>query len=1283
MTPQQRSEGIVLEAGRTYWFEILHRSRNDSSYHVTAAWLRPGGGKPEVIPAEFLHSWVPDPQDLDDNGLADEWQERFGLPGGRGSNLVPFRSDGLTPPVVFAHSGNPKEPRALEGVMGWTRFYPVEQAKGPDFDILKFTESKGVDRAPDSTGVTPLPGMRLPSGRGGEVAVLDRLHGHLTPDQGGLYTFWVVGQGSAYLGLSGDSGAAGVAPLINMTRNRGFDHLGGGLTAGRSVPVWLEAGELRFIEACFAPELTARRLHVCWFRHEPPVWLDGGLGGTSRGTWMDAAPRMTAKVDGRLHFGGNSGDDVAYRATDAAGETETVGRVVGLRGMDPSAGGGLMIRAGSDAFAPFVAVTLGADRQLGFHVRSKQGGPEVMKFSRPYRGARFRLEDAVWLRLRHAAGECSALWSADGVAWQSLGKIRVDLGSAPISGPIAWGGSVAKPVEVGFSHVAVSPCAPGVPIPPGNLATAGVAADDQDADGLPDSWERRHALDSQSGYGDEGPWGDPDGDGVGNLEEFRRDGHPRQAGGFPASLSREYWRLIRGREVVDLTSSSGYREKPDIRDLIGQVDLQGGSGDFNYGQRIRGTLSVPVSGTYRFWASACGSCSVHLAPGPGRMGIREIIRIRGMDGEQIRPGEWSRYPSQRSGGIELEAGTTYFIEILHKAGTGGSHLALAWDYLTPDGIRQEREMVPASAFQSHRPDRSDLDDDGLPDEWERSHGLDPADSGHIDPLRQGAAGDFDGDGLNNLEEFSLGTHPADPHSDSDGVTDFDEVRLYGTDPLVADIDAPKESHRIDLAGSVPVGGSHPWIVDGGGALVSGARNGVVEFRFDVIEPGFHALVLRAEARGTGGTVPFSIAMDGRILGSGHLGYLAKTNTWITPWLSAGAHTVTVHNRNTRANAVLAIHGVSLSHFGGVQSDVASHPEWLKRYLATHNRFNPPAISLVSPAFVEGTTRIADSVRLSSDGREIEVHEPIAGRWYANVPLDSARSTTVIEAGFEGAAAPLRHNIEWGAMNLLDVAEDQHVRLGDSVKVAAWNADGTLGFAISAGERTWKGAPGSDPLIVKFENAGVEEWIVTPSAGEPRTVRFHVHEADLGAGFSVANGSGRKWRAPKLPQPLELEMDPALEAIDIEADRGDPAAREFLIRSHSEVPGALGMVARLPGGGPILASTQVAAFNLSSASDTTDARQVETLPDGTRVVRVSYRIDGAVPPDLSIWIRLYVGDAVFTNGLVWRELTATDFNDQGVAEFDVLKAPGKGTPFVCHWILPQGSMEDVLKLRPVP
>ena len=66
---------------------------------------------------------------------------------------------------------------------------------------------------------------------------------------------------------------------------------------------------------------------------------------------------------------------------------------------------------------------------------------------------------------------------------------------------------------------------------------------------------------------------------------------------------------------------------------------------------------------------------------------------------------------------------------------------------------------------------SDTDGDSLPDGWEVGYGLDPLSAVGDD----GALGDFDGDGLLNVDEYAHGTNPALADTDGDGLSDLTEL----------------------------------------------------------------------------------------------------------------------------------------------------------------------------------------------------------------------------------------------------------------------------------------------------------------------------------------------------------------------------------------------------------------------------------------------------------------------------------------------------------------------------
>jgi protocatechuate 3,4-dioxygenase beta subunit len=90
----------------------------------------------------------------------------------------------------------------------------------------------------------------------------------------------------------------------------------------------------------------------------------------------------------------------------------------------------------------------------------------------------------------------------------------------------------------------------------------------------------------------------------------------------------------------------------------------------------------------------------------------------------------------------------------------------------------------------------DTDGDLMPDGWEIFNGYDP-----VDPAD--AAGDSDGDGLTNLEEYQWGSDPDSDDSDSDGLTDGNEV-ANGTNPSQTDSDGDGLDDNFEyLIGSDP------------------------------------------------------------------------------------------------------------------------------------------------------------------------------------------------------------------------------------------------------------------------------------------------------------------------------------------------------------------------------------------------------------------------------------------------------------------------------------------------
>src|SRR3989454_7115852 len=93
---------------------------------------------------------------------------------------------------------------------------------------------------------------------------------------------------------------------------------------------------------------------------------------------------------------------------------------------------------------------------------------------------------------------------------------------------------------------------------------------------------------------------------------------------------------------------------------------------------------------------------------------------------------------------------------------------------------------------------ADSDGDGIPDDYELAHDLDP--NNPID-----AQEDPDRDGLTNLQEFQLGTDPRNRDTDGDGLSDGDEVNTHHTNPLLGDTDGDGIPDGVEVrSGSDPL-----------------------------------------------------------------------------------------------------------------------------------------------------------------------------------------------------------------------------------------------------------------------------------------------------------------------------------------------------------------------------------------------------------------------------------------------------------------------------------------------
>jgi hypothetical protein len=141
-----------------------------------------------------------------------------------------------------------------------------------------------------------------------------------------------------------------------------------------------------------------------------------------------------------------------------------------------------------------------------------------------------------------------------------------------------------------------------------------------------------------------------------------------------ASIQRELWTGIAGTDVSAIPVTS---PPTSISDLV-NFETPSNSGT-DYGARVRGFITAPVSGNYIFWIASDDKSELWLSTNATSTDKRKIASVTGAT--SIR--QYTKYATQQSAPIALTAGQRYYIEALHKEAAGVDHLSVGWQL--PDG----------------------------------------------------------------------------------------------------------------------------------------------------------------------------------------------------------------------------------------------------------------------------------------------------------------------------------------------------------------------------------------------------------------------------------------------------------------------------------------------------------------------------------------------------------------------------------------------------------------------
>ena len=159
------------------------------------------------------------------------------------------------------------------------------------------------------------------------------------------------------------------------------------------------------------------------------------------------------------------------------------------------------------------------------------------------------------------------------------------------------------------------------------------------------------------------------------------------------TILMERYNGITGTSLSDLFGAPNYPSNPDSTSELNRFEIPTNTGD-NYGVRVRGYLCAPETGTYYFWVSGDDQSQLNLSMDTMESNVETIASVPQWSSSR----EWNKFIEQKSQGIPLEAGQTYYIEAFMKEGAGGDNLAVGWRKPSEGDGTVPTEVLPGSVL---------------------------------------------------------------------------------------------------------------------------------------------------------------------------------------------------------------------------------------------------------------------------------------------------------------------------------------------------------------------------------------------------------------------------------------------------------------------------------------------------------------------------------------------------------------------------------------------------------
>lgn len=156
-------------------------------------------------------------------------------------------------------------------------------------------------------------------------------------------------------------------------------------------------------------------------------------------------------------------------------------------------------------------------------------------------------------------------------------------------------------------------------------------------------------------------------------------------------ITRDVWTNLPGTALSLIPLDT----PPDEIGFVTNLEAPQNAGE-NFGARIRGSLTAPATGSYRFWITADHGAELWISNDNQEVGsfrramVTAPTSFRG----------WTESGAGKSDFLWLEAGKSYFIEVRHKEGTGADHVSVGWLKPGEGGVDPPAATAPTEVVPS-------------------------------------------------------------------------------------------------------------------------------------------------------------------------------------------------------------------------------------------------------------------------------------------------------------------------------------------------------------------------------------------------------------------------------------------------------------------------------------------------------------------------------------------------------------------------------------------------------